>query len=110
MGSSSKNRGGGGMPQFSTAPPTGSVKGPGGVVNKFYEDPSLVPQAGGLVRPPTGPGGPAQGIGLNFVTPPAPAPQRQQLAQSMAGGNNGIYRRGRNRMEGVYRRGRGSIS
>ena len=84
MSSSSKNRGKWGQGQWGApAGPTESVTGPGGKVNKYYADASLVPQTGGLVRPETGPGGPMQGIGLNFVKPSAGGAGRNQLAGMM---------------------------
>ena len=83
MGSSSKNRGGG-MPQR-PAGPTKSVTGPGAngkpQTNKYYENASMVPAEGGLVKPDALPGGIPGGIGLNFVKP-----QRDQLAGMMSGG------------------------
>ena len=82
MGSSSKNRGGGFQdPNAGRKPDATMTKGlgPKGGTNAYYSNPSMVPAAGGLVRPDALPGGIPGGIGLNFVKP-----QRDQLAGMMS--------------------------
>jgi hypothetical protein len=83
MGSSSKNKGRQQQrdPNAGRAPDAKMTRGPGFTgTNAYYSDPSMLPQAGGLVRPDALPGGIPGGIGLNYVKPPAP---RQQLASLM---------------------------
>lgn len=106
MGSSSKKSGGGSAATAAPATPDATATNlPGGVTPQYYSNPANVPTTGGLVLPSVGAGGPMQGAGLNWYTPPPVT--RSTLTKVISGGGSGSnyqdnYGRGARGMSGAY--------